>query len=379
MDSTRAAVASSGALQHIGSYITGTLDSLSATLDSSNDYITSTLGVSPTLVYGTTAAAAAAVAAVGLPAAMSRYGWSRSPYGSQPGGIPTVTEDDYTYITSQDLDDAGLGAPASNASSASASALAPASSAVARRPHSPSADDDVLLIKSRGVNYPTHFPRHSIGDGKLEVRDVAVRAGLMMSLSERQSRSLKFLYKGRQLKEQAAPVRDYGVKNNSVLMAILPEGDGRNEPSDEEMVVVNDSKAKRKNKRRKDKKKQTNGSGGDADSASSPRDSTSGGAKSPSPVPGAAGQRRIDELSSEFAAKYLPLCREYIANPPADARKRKDDHTRISETVLQHILLKLDEVDTEGNPDVRQARKDLIRTVQDTLKQVDVARGPVDN
>ncbi|KAJ6779692.1 hypothetical protein PWT90_07031 [Aphanocladium album] len=355
VDSTRAAVASSGALQNIGSYITGTLDSLSATLDTSNQYIAATLGVPPALVYTT-----AAAAAVALPVTMSRYGWSRSPYGSQAGGVPTVTEDDYTYITSQDLDDAGL---------------APPSPSTSRRQPSPSADDDVLLIKSRGVNYPTHFPRHSIGDGKLEVRDVALRAGLMMNLSERKSRSLKFLYKGRQLKEPAAPVRDYGIRNNSVLMAILPEGDDRDDGSEEEMVVVNDSKSKRKNKRRKAAKKANGAADGDGDSASSPRDSTSGGAKSPEPVPGAAGQRRIDEVAQEFTTKWLPLCKEYIANPPADPRKRDEDHVRISETVMQHVLLKLDAVETEGNPDVRQARKDLVRSVQDVLKQVDAAKG----
>ncbi|OAQ98324.1 hypothetical protein LLEC1_04704 [Akanthomyces lecanii] len=326
VDTTRAAVASPGALQNIGSYITGTLDSLSATLDTSNQYISSTLGLHPSL----------------------------------PGGVPTVTDDDYAYITSQDLDDHGLGA---------------ASSSNARRPLSPSADDDVLLVKSRGVTYPTHFPRHVIGDGKLKVSDVAERAGLMMGLPQREWRYLKFLYKGTQLKDQSAPVRDYGVRNNSVLMAILPEGNGRVDASDEEMVVVGESKSQRKNKKRKAAKKRN---AGDGDSATSPGDSTSGGAKSPSPVPGAAGQRRIDEIANDFETKWLPMCKEYISKPPTDARKRADEHTRLSETILQHVVLKLDEVETEGNPDVRQSRKDLIRTVQDVLKQVDVARGPVD-
>ncbi|TQV91546.1 hypothetical protein V2A60_008489 [Cordyceps javanica] len=355
VDSTRAAVASSGALHNIGSYITGTLDSLSATLDSSNHYIASTLGLHPSLVY------TAAAALVAVPVTMSRYGWSRSPYSSQPGGVPTVSEDDYAYITSQDLDDHGLG-----------------SSASARPQHSPAAADaDVLLVKSRGVNYPLHFPRHSIADGKLQVRDIAERARLIMSLSDRELRSLRFIYRGRQLKEPLAPVRDYGVKDNSTLMAVLPDRNDRADHSDEETVVVNESKSQRKNKRRKAAKKRN---AGDADQPSSPNDSASnGGAKSPSPVPGAAGQRRIDEIAADFNAKWLPVCSEYIAKPPADPRKRVDEHTRLSETVLQHVLLKLDEVDTEGNQDVRQSRKDLIHTVQEVLRKMDTARGPVDN
>ncbi|KAK8147805.1 hypothetical protein G3M48_000978 [Beauveria asiatica] len=350
VDSTRAAVASSGALQNIGSYITGTIDSLSATLDSSNQYISSTLGVHPSLIY------TAAAALVAVPVTMSRYGWSRSPFSSQPDGVPTVTDDDFAYITSQDLDEAGLGA-----------------SDNARRKNSPTPNDDVLLIKRGNVTYPTHFPRHSISDGKLEVRDIAERAGLMMSLSERDWRSLKFIYKGSQLKEPSAPVRDYGVRNNSIIMAILPQVDDRAHGSADETSVANESKAQRKNKRRKAAKKRN---AGDGDSANSPRDSIStGGAKSPSPspVPGAAGQRLIDDLADQFTTKWLPICKDFIAKPPADANKRKDEHTRLTESVLAQILIKLDEADPEGNPDVRQNRKDTIRRVQEVLKQVDTA------
>ncbi|KAM3530981.1 hypothetical protein MY4038_004653 [Beauveria bassiana] len=350
VDSTRAAVASSGALQNIGSYITGTIDSLSATLDSSNQYISSTLGVHPSLIY------TAAAALVAVPVTMSRYGWSRSPFSSQPGGVPTVTDDDFTYITSQDLDEAGLGA-----------------SGTTRRQHSFTPDDDVLLIKRGNVTYPTHFPPRSISDGKLEVRDIAKRAGLVMDLPERDWLSLKFIYKGSQLKEPTAPVRDYGVRNNSIIMAILPQVDDRAHGSADEISVANESKAQRKNKRRKAAKKRN---AGDGDSVNSPRDSIStGGAKSPSPspVPGAAGQRLIDDLADQFTTKWLPICRDFITKPPADANKRKDEHTRLTESVLAQILIKLDEADPEGNPDVRQNRKDTIRRVQEVLKQVDAA------
>lgn len=362
MDSARAAVASSGALQNIGSYITGTITNISATLQDSNQYISTTLGLHPSLVY------TGAAALLAIPVTMSRYGWSRSPYASQAGGVPTVTEDDYAYITSQDLDDAGVGQ------------LPPRHSPRPPPQHGPSSDDDVLLIKSRGITYPTHFPAYTIGDGKLQVRDVAQRAGLMMGLTERESRSLRFLYKGRQLKDSGAPVREYGVRNNSVLMAILPEGGGDGGPP---AGLAPDEETRKPKKRSKKKSGKRGGGGGnpeDSAGSSSQRDSTSnGGAKSPSPAPGAAAQRRINELAADFSTKWLPLCTAYIANPPADTRARNDEHTKLSETVLQHVLLKLDEVDTEGNPDVRQSRKDLVRRVQDILKEVDAARGPADN
>lgn len=369
VDSTRAAAASPGALQNIGSYITGTIGHLSAHLQESNHYISANLGVHPSLIY---TAAAVLLAAPVSAVAMSRYGWSRSPYSSQPGGVPTITEDDYAYITSQDLDDAGV-----EPSPSGSRQLLQHTAAVSDNRSGP---DDVLIIKSRGVNYPIKFPARSIGDGKLQVRDVTHRAGLMMNLSERRASSLRFLFKGRQLKDQNAPVRDYGIKNNAVLMAILPEGDEPTDGEDEEMVVVNETSSKKKKGKKGNKKRKgpAGGSANSADDSSSQRGSTSnGGARSPEPpAPGALGQRRIDELADEFKTKWLPLCQGYIADPPADARKRTDEHTKLSETIFQHILLKLDEVEPEGNPAVRQSRKDLVKTVQAALKELDVARGP---
>ncbi|OAQ66259.1 BAG domain-containing protein [Pochonia chlamydosporia 170] len=283
---------------------------------------------------------------------MSRYGWSlnreqSSPYSSMPGGIPAVTDDDFSYITSQDLEDP--------------------SAYLGTRPGGSPPEDDVLIIKNKGVTYPAHFPAYSIGDGKLRVKDVRDRIGLMMDLSDRAIPRIKLLYKGRQLKEAAAPVRDYGVKNKSELMAVL--ADIRDESSEEEMVIVNDTQSGR----RKNKKKKKKGPKTDGDSASSPRDSTSN-VDASSPTPGAGPMKKINELANVFNTEWLPLCVKFISSPPSDLKKREDEHRKYSESILQHVLLKLDAVDSEGIPEVRNKRKELVKKVQETLKDLDIAK-----
>lgn len=261
-----------------------------------------------------------------------------------------MTDDDFSYITSEDLEDKSyLGARPGGGSPP---------------------EDDVLIIKNKGVTYPAHFPAYAIGDGKLRVKDVRERVGLMMDLSERATRRIKLLYKGRQLKEPAAPVRDYGVKNKSELMAVLADIRDESSPSDEEMVIVNDSKADPKKKKKRSKKK---GGKADGDSASSPRDSTSN-VDATSPTPGAGPMKKLNELSNEFATKWEPLCNKYIASPPSDPKKREEDHRMYSESVLQNIILKLDGVDTEGVNEVRLRRKELVKRVQEVLKALDAAK-----
>lgn len=374
MDSSQEIVASPGALQNVTAYLNGALTNLSTVLQDSSEYISDTLGVPPTLVYSSLAVLLA------VPLTMSRYGWSLgrdqiSPYSSIPGGVPAVTDDDFSYITSQDLDDV----------------TDPRHYPRSQPTAPPIPEDDVLLIKHRGVTYPAHFPAYAIGDGKLRVVDVKDRVGLMMELSERPTRRIKLLYKGRQLKDPMAPVRDYGVKNNSELMAVLPEGDDINSPSEEEMVIVDDprdDKKSRRRKKKKDKKDKKKGglSDGDSFSAGSPRDSAStfDGPRSPPPrsppappiTSGATSgpMKQLDDLSVEFHIKWQPLCADYIEAPPTDPKKREDEHRKISETIMQQIVLKLDGVDSEGKPEVRTKRKELVKLVQSTLKQLDVAR-----
>lgn len=346
MDSPAALAASSGAFYNVTSFLTGTLANLTTALHGSNEYVSTALGVHPSVVYSGLAAIAAA-----LPLTMSRYGWSTSQTSPYAGGAQAVKDEDFDYITSQDLHDP-----------------------VARR--SSDEPDDVLLIKNKGATYPAHFPAFAIGDGKLRVEDVRDRVGLLMDLSEKGTRRVKLLYKGRQLKSALAPVRDYGVKNKSELMAVLPEVDDGSSPSEEEMVVVDqgrsDGKPRKKKKRARAKKA---GGPGDGESASSPRDSASTLDPPRSPNPATSGPMKImDDIAIVFTTTWLPLCDKYVASPPPDPKKREEEHRRLTESMLAQIILKLDAVETEGIQEVRTRRKDLVNRVQETMKRLDKAK-----
>lgn len=342
-------MASSGALQNITAYLNGTLAHLGATLESSNEYISETLGVPPSIVYSSLAAL------VAVPLTMSRYGWSSSrdqisPYSSMSGSGPAVTDEDFSYITSQDLEDPSLGLPETRPRARS-------------RGGRPDPEDDVLLIKNKGVIYPTQFPAYAIGDGKLRVVDVRGRICTMMDLPQRFANRIKLLYKGRQLKDAEAPIREYGVKNKSEVMAVLPEGEvGGSTSEEEEEVIVDGTKSRRRSKKKKNKK------------ASDKKDA--GGSSQPPPAPAATGpMAKLDELRAEFTEKWLPLCKQFIASPPTDPKKKDEEHRRLSESILQQILLKLDGVETDGIPEVRARRKEQVKDAQAMLKELDVVVG----
>ncbi|KAL7907690.1 BAG domain-containing protein [Trichoderma velutinum] len=366
VDSNQPIVASSGALQHIiTNYLNGTLTNLSAAFQESSEYISGTLGVPPTFVYSGLAAL------VALPITMSRYGWSLSreqSFGAMSGGVPDVTNEDFSYITAQDLDD-----PRVEYTDTRYYPPRPRS----RGPSEP--EDDILLIKNRGVTYPAHFPAYSIGDGKLYVKDVRDRVGLLMDLSSRTTRRIKLLYKGKQLKESMYPVREYGVKNKSELMAVIPDAEDDNSGrSDDEMIIVDEPRTETKSSKSKSKKKKgkKRSDKSEATSPTSPVDSGSNGdaANAVPPAAISAAMKKLDEISDDFHSNWLPLCRNYIESPPKDAKKRDEEHRKLSESIMQQIILKLDGVDTEGVDEIRQRRKDLVRRVQEVLKQLDTAK-----
>lgn len=354
-------MASFGALQNITSYLNGTLIHLTTVLQDSGHYISKTLGIHPSIVYSSV------VAIVALPITMSRYPFNReysSPYSSMTGGAPPVTDDDFSYITSQDLNDTDVLHSDGRYYNVSSGVTAP------------NPEDDVLLVKNNGVVYPAHFPPYSIGDGRLYVKDVKIRIALMTGLSSRSARRIKLVYKGRQLKEPDAAIREYGVKNKSELLAIFPNLDRGSSPSeDEEMVIVGDatkgdSKSQRRRRQRAKKKADKKP---DADSTHGSPSSISNSDLSKTAEPGRIPMRRLDELDAELRTKWQPLCNTFMESPPPDLKKREDEYRKLSESVLQHILLKLDEVDAESIPEVRARRKEMVKETQNLLKKLDHA------
>ncbi|KAB5576100.1 BAG domain-containing protein [Coniochaeta sp. 2T2.1] len=333
----------------------------------------------------------------------NRFGWSTrgalSPFssnlGPNGGGVPAVTDDDFSYITSEDLETHGVDMPrrrhhdVHDSTSSHYGKSAP--------PPQVPEDDDILLIKNKGVTYPEHFPAYSIGDGQVLVRDLQERIQLVMKLSDRRARRVRLLYKGRQLKDMDKPIRDYGVKNNSEVLVVLGDvaEEGSSEESSEEIVVVDrgdddDARKKSSKKKRRGKKRDSARSPPDSGSnnglevplAKDRRGGSSSRAESPSGLSGVSGAsaaaavpggplEKLNSIGMHFTTKLLPLCLKFTAEPPSDAKKREDEHRRISETVMQQVILKLDEVDTQGDDEARARRRELVRHVQSVLKEMD--------
>jgi hypothetical protein len=94
------------------------------------------------------------------------------------------------------------------------------------------------------------------------------------------------------------------------------------------------------------------------------------GASAAAAVPGGPIEK-LNSIAAHFEAKLRPPCYNFIDSPPSDPKKLKDDHRRISETVMQQVLLKLDEVDVAAEEGARTLRKQIISGVQGILKRMD--------
>lgn len=391
-------------------YLDSTIDLLSDT----SAYVQSATGLSSTALYSTAGAVVllGAIPTVlanrgaqkngqpgkGKGGTMSRFGWSSrgelSPFSSNLGsnGVPAVTDDDFSYITSEDLETSGGEIPRHRPrhdahDGTTGQQYGRSSRQVVEEP-------DVLQIRSKGKTYKEDFPAYSIGDGQVLVGDLQERIQLLLKLSSKQAKNMKLLYKGRALKEPGKPVRDYGVKNNSEVLVIVgePGQDESSEDSGEEIVVIDEGRPKTK-KKKKSRKSKRGGTPSPADGGSSStglevpsdhdrRPGSSSRTQSPSVMSGVSGASaaaavpggpidKINSLAQHFEDKWLPLCLKFIKSPPTDAKKREDEHRRITETVMQQVILKLDGVETDGQEEARARRREVVRYVQGILKEMD--------
>lgn len=204
-----------------------------------------------------------------------------------------------------------------------------------------------------------------------------------MDLSVRATRDIKLLYKGRNMSNQDAPVREYGVKNHSEILAVVRdldrmERDDRSvasTASTEEIVILGEGDARRR-KRRKDHH-------GSTEHSPNIRE-TSASRQSPEPDKSVPGKPisvtslspidKLDAIAAHLDSNLIPQCNNFVASPPRDAKKFDDEHRKLSETIFQQVLLKLDGVDTEGNEDARARRKQLVKHTQGVLKRLDDAK-----
>lgn len=324
----------------------------------------------------------AAAAAVGLLtlAAFLMAGWSRRLWGGgrfSPFAAaeypPQVSNEDYSYITADDL----AGAPQSYDSHVATPQQSP------RAP----ASDDVLLLNISGHAYARNFPPFSIDDNLLKIGDVREEAAKVARM--KYPSRVKLLYKGRNLSQDARSCREEGLKHESEILCVVSEeadvgeseegstsgGDSPNLPGNS----TRSDKKRHRGRKKKGKKTRTDSSNAGASGLAPPNvggldGASRGNSRGPSPPPPQAPKTplsKLDEISSNFSTKLLPECVQFTNNPPADHAKKDFEHRRLSETVLSQVLLKLDAVETEGDAEARQRRKDLVKQVQGVLNGLD--------
>ncbi|KAL0465773.1 hypothetical protein QR685DRAFT_575841 [Neurospora intermedia] len=409
------------------------LETTAEHLASASEYLQLATGFSPSQVYTAAAGTLLALSVIPVVAARkskSRKGgkmswWGRpslSPWNSGvgQGGVPSVTEEDFSYITTEDLDSPRYSQRYDYTRSPQA--------AVQGISRYEEPEDDALNIVYKNVVYPEGFPAYSIGDGKLLVSDVKERVKLILGISDRHGR-IRLYYKGRRLRDDDKPIREYGAKHNSEITVTISERESESSSdvgSDEIVIVDRDGHEVREEpepskKHRKKRRGRTREERG-ARSPQSPQESVSdvglrvptedprkraasrvrshspsaesgfsaasgvsgvsaisaisaGSVTRASPTSVAPGGpiEKLDQIAAHFNNTLLPLCRQFATHPPSDPKKRSEEHLRLSETILQQVLLKFDDIETGGDVAVRTRRKEMVKQCQDILKTLDEA------
>lgn len=284
-----------------------------------------------------------------------------SPFGRPAqSGSSQVSDADFSYITSDDLKNQGADAG------------------------SDPRDTDVLIFKNKRTSYPVHFPAFSIAKDELTIGAVREQAAKKIGTDPRR---LKMLYKGKNLKDDDRLCRAEGLKSNAEILCTVgdaPAESPESSDSEDDGVPLDANAAeseapKRKRNRNRNKKKKgkkTSGSGADTPVTSDtlpvpPAETSRAPTPKPAPTP-LTTMEKLDALNSKLQA-LIPQCVQLQVSPPSDPAKRDFEHKRLSETILAQILIKLDGVEVEGDPDARARRKELVKEAQRVLNGLDDA------
>jgi BAG domain len=305
------------------------------------------------------------------------WGGRFSPFGrASPGSTGEVSDADFSYITAEDL-------------------------ARSRAQNASNADTDVLVLKHGKISYPVHFPANSIDLGELKVGEIRAAAARKLGVPSKDAARIKILYRGRNLKDDGRAARDENLRSGaeSELMCVVGEalpsrqGGASSESEGEEddieggAATPQDGGKKKKPRKRKNNRKKKSNSGtatptGSERSSTLNPDATYVGHTAPPPRPSPSPQpmqplqaqspmQKLEALSSTFHTKFVPECVRFMASPPSDIAKRDFEHKKLTETILAQIVLKADAIEPEGDPAVRQKRKDLVKEAQGMLNRLD--------
>ncbi|KAK5125470.1 hypothetical protein LTR85_000579 [Meristemomyces frigidus] len=300
---------------------------------------------------------------------------------SPPQGSSRVSDADFSYITADDLRNHNADSGASHSHHHHQRAESPVD-------YGPSRDTDQLLLKNKKREYPVHFPAYSIAKGELTVGHVRDQAAKKTGTND--PRRIKLLFRGKNLKDDARTCKAEGLRDGDQLMLTIADSMASASASDDdddddesgyadggEQTADGEGRRRRnrgKKSKRKAKREQVSGTATPAEQAPAanlgvPHSQPSTRAPSPRPTPTTAIGKI--EAIREKLGEYLPQAAAFQQSPPADPAKKDFEHKKLSETILAQVLLKLDAVETEGDPEARQRRKDLVRETQNVLQDLD--------
>lgn len=307
--------------------------------------------------------------------------WRRSPSYNT---APQVRDEDFSYITTDEIVD-----PSPQTQNyAGQYGANPGDS-----------EPDILVLRHRGTVYPLHFRAYAIDDGLLTVG--ALRYEAAAKLGVHNPNQIRLLYKGTLLKDDSRTCKAVGLKQHSEVLCVVSEV-GAITPSDasdhdngvpapgpsgrseeQEAATPGPSGKSKKNKKKKKGKKATGeqpqaqdgmlGPPPPVDTPPSRPSSRQSGLPPPSPNVKQlkTALEQVTALAGYLNDELIPLCDEYVADPPTDPKKREFEFKKLSETILAQVMLKADGIDPDGNETVRQARKALIKDAQANLKKLD--------
>lgn len=297
---------------------------------------------------------------------------------------PKVNDEDFSYITPNDIVD-----PPYNTPHYESQRYEPR--------HDGGIDEnepDVICLRHRGTIYPLRFRAYAIDDGVLTVGALRQEAAAQTGASN--PNRVRLLYKGTLLKDDSRSCKSEGLKQHSEVLCVVSEA-GANTPSDvsdggeavgprpgsssshvEGADEDTDSAPTRKRNRNRGKNKKKNKNKATPQDAPSfpPRpESTLTASSTPPPPPNLkqipTSMEQVAALNGYLQQFLIPMCDDYVANTPTEAKKREFEYRKLSETILAQIMLKADGIEPDGDVDVRNARKALIREAQSALNRID--------
>lgn len=294
---------------------------------------------------------------------------------SPPQGSTKVSDADFSYITADDL------------RRHQAESMSPQSDA---EDLGPPRDTDVLILRNKKKEYAVHFPAYSIAKNELSIGQVRDQAAKKTATGT--PRSIKLLYKGKNLKDDSRTARQEGLRDGAELMCTIAEPQSPSDSEDDfdefgdalgESGTADGETRRKRNRGKKSKRRNKREERDAASGTSTPQSgkpnlgvpNSQQPSRTQSPRPAASPATPFDKLNTlhQKLQTYIPDCEKFLAAPPTDAAKKEFEHKRLTETILAQVLLKLDGVETEGDEEARSQRKALVKETQAVLNRLDAA------